>query len=404
MKNDRQYDVIVWGASGFTGRLVAEYLNAQYGTDGSVKWAMGGRNQQKLQTVAEEIGAAGVDIVTGDASDAASLEAIANQTKVICTTVGPYQKYGSGMVAACVEAGTDYVDLSGEPNWMAEMIEKHQSRAAETGARIVHSCGFDSVPFDLGVYFVQALARQEFGAPASEVKGRVKAMKGKFSGGTAASLIATVEAGLKDPSVRRLMRDPYALARDEHAARPRQSDGRRPHYDRDVKSWVAPFIMADINTRNVHRSNMLLSYAYGADFKYSEMMMVPNGVVAHMAAGGLGAFVGALTVAPLRAVLRKIALPDPGEGPNKSERENGFYNVLFVAKSGDGRTVAAQISGDRDPGYGSTSKMLGEAAVCMAHDISSDDKPGGIWTPASAMGDVLIARLTEKAGLVFEAA
>ncbi|MEO0878470.1 MAG: saccharopine dehydrogenase NADP-binding domain-containing protein [Pseudomonadota bacterium] len=403
MTQNRHYDVIVWGASGFTGRLVAEYLNAQYGIGGDLSWAMAGRNEQKLRDVAQEIGAGGADILTGDADDPASLKRLVEQTEVICTTVGPYQKYGSALVAACVEAGTDYVDLSGEPAWMAEMIDKHQARARETGARIVHSCGFDSIPFDLGVFFVQERAREAFGAPAREVKGRVKAMKGKFSGGTAASLVATVEAGLKDPAVRRVMRDPYALAQDDAADRPRQPAGRRPYYDRDVKSWVAPFIMADINLRNIHRSNMLMSYAYGKDFVYSEMMMTPNGMAARMAAGGMGAFVGALTIGPLRALLKKVALPDPGEGPNKQERENGFYKVLFVAKSDNGEDVRAQITGDRDPGYGSTSKMLGEAAVCLARDVSRDETPGGVWTPAAAMGDALLTRMTEKAGLTFEA-
>ncbi|MEL7485815.1 MAG: saccharopine dehydrogenase NADP-binding domain-containing protein [Pseudomonadota bacterium] len=400
----KDYDVIVWGASGFTGRLVAEYLNGRYGLDGELRWAMGGRSEEKLKAVAAEIGAEGAPIVTADASDLLSLKTMAAKTRVVCTTVGPYQNYGTALVEACVDAGVDYVDLCGEPAWMRRMIDQHHARAKETGARIVHSCGFDSIPFDLGVLYAQKLAKEAFGAPAIEVKGRVKAMKGGFSGGTAASLVATVEAGGTDPFVRRVMRDPYSLAPDDDVSRPRQPDGRTPRYDRDARAWVAPFIMADINTRNVHRSNLLGDYPYGEDFKYSEMMMTPNRVAATMTATGLGFFAGSLTVGPMRSFMKSFVLPKPGEGPSKRERETGFYSVLFIAKSEDGRTVTAKVKGDRDPGYGSTSKMLGEAAVCLAKDIAKDAREGGVLTPAAAMGDALIDRLQKNAGLTFEKA
>ena len=258
--NQREFDVIVWGASGFTGRLVAEYLTKQYGVNGDVRWAMAGRNAGKLGEVAEEIGAGGVPLVTGDAGDAKSLGEMARRTKAIITTVGPYQNYGEPLVAACAAAGTDYVDLSGEPPFMRRMIDAYSDKAAASGARIVHSCGFDSIPFDLGVYYVQQLAKEKFGAHASEVKGRVLAAKGGASGGTVASMLATME-NLGDPFVRNVMRDIYSLAPDDKAVRPRQPDGNRPHYDKDAKKWVAPFIMAAINARNVHRSNMLMDYA-----------------------------------------------------------------------------------------------------------------------------------------------
>ncbi|WDI32358.1 saccharopine dehydrogenase NADP-binding domain-containing protein [Hyphococcus flavus] len=407
MTNDREFDVIVWGASGFTGRLVAEYLNRQYGLNSdapnNVKWAMAGRNAGKLGEVAESIGAGEAPLITAEAGNAKSLGEMARRAKAIVTTVGPYQLYGEPLVAACAAAGTDYVDLSGEPPFMRRMIDTYQDQAAASGARIVHSCGFDSIPFDLGVYYVQKLAREKFGRPASEVKGRVLAVKGGASGGTVASMLATMER-IGDPFVRKVMRDPYSLAPDENAARPRQPGGNKPHYDADAKKWVAPFIMAPINTRNVHRSNMLMDYAYGGRFRYSEMMAAPNGPAAYAMAGGMGGFAGALAKPPSRVLLKKTVLPKPGEGPSKAQREAGFYKVLFIARDESGETVSAVVKGDRDPGYGSTSKLIAEAALCLAFDISHEETPGGVSTPAAAMGDKLITRLQEKAGLTFEPA
>ncbi|MEX0645053.1 MAG: saccharopine dehydrogenase NADP-binding domain-containing protein [Parvularculaceae bacterium] len=394
---DRDFDVILWGATGFTGRLVAEYLSARYPS--GLKWAMGGRSEEKLRAVRDEIGAKETPLIVADASDAASLKKLAARTKVVATTVGPYQLYGSDLVAACAESGTDYVDLCGEPAWMRAMIDAHEARAKATGARIVFSCGFDSIPFDLGVLFIEEIAKREWGAPAPEVKGRVKAMKGGLSGGTAASLLASVDAAKNDEAVRRTLRDPYALAPDDKAKRPRQPSGHNAAYDADAKAWTAPFVMADINTRNVHRSNMLMGYAYGEGFLYTEMMIVSNAAAASMVAGGLAAFLAAAAFSPTRALLKRFALPSPGEGPDAEAREKGFYNILFIAKAADGRTLRARVKGDRDPGYGSTSKMLGESAVFMAKEAKG---PGGFWTPASAMGTPLIERLQKSAGLSFE--
>lgn len=402
MTNDqREFDVIVWGASGFTGRLVAEYLAENYGVGGNVKWAMAGRNAGKLGEVAEAVGAGGVPLITGDADDPKSLGEMARRTKAIITTVGPYQKYGEPLVAACAAAGTDYVDLSGEPPFMRAMIDQYSDEAQESGARIVHSCGFDSIPFDLGVYYVQKLAKEEFGAPAREVKGRVLAMRGGASGGTIASALATIE-NISDPQVRRVMSDIYSLAPDNDAKRPRQPDGNRPRYDRDTKKWVAPFVMAAINARNVHRSNMLMDYAYGEDFRYSEMMAAPNAPAAFAIAGGTGGFAGALLFPPTRTLLKNTVLPKPGDGPAKRQRESGFYKVLFIAKNEKGEIVKAMVKGDRDPGYGSTSKLIAESALCLTFDVSRDETSGGVWTPAAAMGDKLIERLQKNAGLTFE--
>lgn len=399
-EKQRDYDIIIWGASGFTGRLVAEYLTERYGVTGPVRWAMAGRNGEKLSGIAAEIGASGVPIVTGDADDPKSLGEMARSTKAVITTVGPYQKYGEPLVAACVAAGTDYVDLCGEPPFMRAMIDQYADQARESGARIVHSCGFDSIPFDLGVYYVQELARQRFGAPARVVKGRVLAAKGGASGGTVASALATME-NIGDPFVRSVMRDIYSLAPDDAAKRPRQPDGNTPHYDKDTEKWVAPFIMAAINARNVHRSNMLMDYAYGEDFEYSEMMAAPNAPAAFAITGGLGGFAGALAFPPTRALLKNTVLPKPGDGPNKRQRETGYYKILFVAKNESGDAVKALVTGDRDPGYGSTSKMIAEAGLCLALDVSRTETPGGVTTPAAAMADKLIKRLEENAGLSF---
>ncbi|MEL6111261.1 MAG: saccharopine dehydrogenase NADP-binding domain-containing protein [Pseudomonadota bacterium] len=395
------YDVIVWGASGFTGRLVAEYLFQTYGVNRELRWAMGGRSADKLNAVASELGLGAVPVVTADAKDRQSLDLLVRSARVICTTVGPYQKYGSALVAACAEAGTDYVDLSGEPAWMRRMIDQYGAAAAASGARIVHSCGFDSIPFDLGVYYLQREARNRRGAVFAHVKGRVKAAKGKASGGTVASMVTTIEAGGDDPSVRQVMVNPYGLAPDDQATRPRQPNDQKPYFDEDAQSWVAPFVMAVINSKTVHRSNMLMTYPYGEDFLYSEMMMAKSKGAASKIALATGLFAGALSVGPLRALLKKFILPSPGDGPTKAEREAGFYVLHFIGTDPNGEKMTAKVKGDRDPGYGSTSKMLGEAAICLALHTPKEGVKGGITTPAAAMGDALIDRLEERAGLSF---
>ncbi|WP_262695159.1 saccharopine dehydrogenase family protein [Kordiimonas aquimaris] len=389
MSDSREFDIIVYGATGFTGRLVAEYLALQYGVGKSVKWAMAGRSAEKLSAVRNEIGAPDdTSFVVADASDPASIRAMANRTKVVLTTVGPYQLYGSDLVAACVEAGTDYVDLCGEPPWMRQMIDKYEAAAKNSGARIVFSCGFDSIPFDLGVQYLQDAAKGKFGHVMPRVRGRVRKMKGTFSGGTAASLQATMAAAAKDPSILQLLRDPFSLAPGYEG--PEQPRGTKPLFDDVIDSWVAPFIMAPINTRNIHRSNLLSGNEYGKDFIYDEMLVTGPGDKGEAAA---------------RAVAESSAMtsddgPKPGEGPSKEERETGFYDVLFVATNEQGERIEAVVTGDKDPGYGSTSKMIAESAICLVQD----DIPmtGGIWTPASIMGRPLTKRLISNAGLTFE--
>ncbi|MEO0399600.1 MAG: saccharopine dehydrogenase NADP-binding domain-containing protein [Pseudomonadota bacterium] len=386
---NKDIDVVVYGASGYTGRLVAAYLDKTYGADGAFRWAMAGRNKDKLAAVRDEIGAPSTTpLIIADGDDDASLKAMAAQAKVILTTVGPYQLYGSGLVEICAETGTDYVDLCGEPGWMRQMIDAHGEKAAASGGRIVFSCGFDSIPFDLGVNYLQQKAIAETGAPCTEIRGLVRQMKGTFSGGTAASFKATMAAAFKDPALVEVLKSPFGLTPGFEG--PRQPSGSKPFYDEGLGLWIAPFLMAAINTKNVHRSNALLSHPYGEDFVYSEMLITGP---------GNGGEKMAKAVASDQSLLGDDA-PKPGEGPTKEERENGLYDVLFIGKTKDGGELRASVAGDMDPGYGSTSKMIAEAATCLVRDRT--DTAGGIWTPAAAMGDALIERLTTHAGLTFK--
>ncbi len=402
--SEKKFDLIIYGATGFTGRLVAEHLLANYGAGGDVAWAMAGRDLAKLKAVRDEIGAPeSLPLVEANASDPAALEAMARRARVIISTVGPYQLYGEALLAACAMVGTDYVDLCGEPAWMAAMIPRYEAQARASGARIVFSCGFDSIPFDCGVFFLQQQAMERFGAPCPCVRGRVRTMKGGFSGGTLASMLATLEAGRRDPSIVKTMTNPYALVASPPPVRQRRGD--EIVHESDIPSWSAPFIMAAINTKNVHRTNALTRYRYGRDFTYDEMQMTGDGPAgerrAKAALNQMRLQMSLLAFGPTRALLRRFALPKPGQGPSKHDRETGSYEVLYVGDFPDGRSLRAVVSGDKDPGYGSTSKMISEAALCLAREVSREQTPGGVWTSAAAMGATLIARLQAKAGLRF---
>ncbi len=388
MSTNKQFGIVVYGATGYTGRLVCEYLNNQYGVNGDIKWAMAGRSQEKLIQVRDEMGIPPeVPLVIADAENPASVEAMVKNTQVILTTVGPYQKYGSDLVRLCSETGTDYVDLCGEPSWMHEMIGAYAETAKASGARIVFSCGFDSVPFDLGVYFLQHAAMDKFSRPLSRIKGRVRAMKGTFSGGTLESFRLTMKAAAKNPKLIKVLTNPFSLT--DSFTGPEQPSGMKPIFDEDLNSWSAPFVMATINTKNIHRSNFLLAHQYGDDFVYDEMMLTGPGdkgeETAKMVANDKS-----MANDPMQ----------PGEGPSKESRETGFYDVLFAGSNSKGDTLMASVKGDKDPGYGSTCKMISESAICLLKNL--DAASGGIWTPASAMGTLLIDRLQENAGLTFQ--
>ncbi|MCK0129472.1 saccharopine dehydrogenase NADP-binding domain-containing protein [Erythrobacter sp. F6033] len=385
-----EFDIIIYGSTGYTGRLVAEYLDQHYGNrDDGPKWAMAGRSQEKLEAVRDEIGApADTPLVVADADDMASLEAMCHRTKVVLTTVGPYQLYGDNLVAACVTTGTDYADLSGEPAWMAEKIAEHEENAKKSGARICFSSGFDSIPFDLGVLMTQKEAQKRWGMPAPKIRGRVRAMAGTFSGGTAASLGATMKAMAKNPSLINVMRSPFALTPGFEG--PSQPSGMIPAYEKDLDKWAAPFVMAPINTKNVHRTNFLLGHPYGEDFQYDEMMLTsPGDAGKKMAEAATEMMKNPFGAKP----------PKPGEGPSKEERENGFYDVLFVADMPDGESLHYSVKGKYDPGYGSTSRMLSETGIAL----TESDAPGGIGTPGSFLGEALVKRLEEHADLKFTA-
>jgi short subunit dehydrogenase-like uncharacterized protein len=390
MKPSSKFDIIVYGATGFTGQLVAEYLAARYSGKSGLKWAMAGRNLDKLASVRDAIGApADTALIQADASDPASLKAMIDQAGSVLSTVGPYQLYGSDLVAACAVSGTDYLDLCGEPVWMRQMIDAHEATAKSSGARIVFSCGFDSLPFELGVFFCQEAAKKTLGAPVSRVKGRVREMKGTFSGGTAASIKATFAAAAKDLSLVALLKNPFVLTPGFEG--PKQPPGNKPLFDQDLDAWTAPFVMSTINTRSVHRSNMLMGFPYGKDFVYDEMVLTGPGEKGEA---------NAKLVVAANATMGGAGGPKPGEGPSKEEREAGRYDLLFVGLAPEGRQVRIAVRGDRDPGYGSTSKMIAECAICLLRD--TPEIPAGIWTPGAAMGNKLIRRLVDNAGLAFE--
>lgn len=388
MNPSANYDVVIYGATGFTGRLVAEYMNATYGIGKDVSWAMAGRSLDKLKAVRDELGIPkSVDLIVADASDPASLDAMVGSARCVLTTVGPYQLYGTPLVEACATNGTDYVDLSGEVAWMHDMIAAYEEAAKKSGARIVFSCGFDSIPFDLGVLFLQNEAMREFGTPAVRVKGRMRKMKGTFSGGTAASGRETMARAMRDPTVMAVLRNPFSLTGGFEG--PDQPHGMAVQEDDDFGSWVAPFIMAPINTRNIHRSNAIMGHPYGKDFVYDEMMLTGPGEAGKVAAD---------------MVARSNTMggddgPKPGEGPSKDEREAGHYDFALLGITKNGEKIRATVTGDKDPGYGSTSKIICEAAICLVKDCT--DLGGGIYTPAAAMGLTLVGRLESHAGLTF---
>ncbi len=387
-KTDKQYDIVVYGASGFTGRLVAEYLQHAYGNGEQLFWAMAGRSQEKLESVRDEMNLpADTPLVVADVNNQESIDSMVSNTKAVLTTVGPYQLYGSQLVASCAKLGTDYVDLCGEPVWMRQMIDANEQNAQQSGARIVFSCGYDSIPTDLGIYLLQKIAKQQTSKVCNKVQGRVRALKGTFSGGTAASLKATLTAAKQDPEYYALAINHYSLVPDFNGVK--QPNGDEIHFDESLQSWVAPFIMAGINTRNVHRTNYLLGFEYGEDFVYDEMMLTGPGEVGEQTAKYVKENPG----------IGGKDDPKPGEGPSKEERDTGFFDMLYLGQTEDGDQFKVSVKGDRDPGYGSTSKMISESAICLVKD--AHDTPGGIWTSASAMGDLLIDRLQTHAGLTF---
>lgn len=402
------YDIVVFGATSFVGQILTRYLADTYGVGNQVRWAIAGRSPSKLASVRDSLGgsASQLPIIAADAGDAASLAAMCRQSRVIISTVGPYALYGEPLVKACVEHGTDYCDLTGEVQWIRRMIEKYEVQARESGARIVHCCGFDSIPSDMGVWFLQQEAEKRFGQPCEEVRMRVKVAKGGLSGGTVASMMNVAREAAADPALRKELANPFSICPPEHRSSKRQPSLKSAVYDEDFGVWLAPFVMAAINTRIVHRSNALMGARYGKEFTYDEAMMTGKGLKARATAygitGALGGFLVAAAIRPSRWLLERYVVPKPGEGPSPEAQRSGFYDLRFIGKTASGEEIRTKVTGDRDPGYGSTAKMLGEAGNCLAFDIAKSDKEGGFWTPASIFDGQLLARLTAKAGLTFE--
>lgn len=401
------YHLIVFGATSFVGQLLTRYLFERHGVDGDLRWAIAGRTEAKLNEVRATLGDKGstLPILLANADDESSLLILCKQTRVVVSTVGPYSLYGSPLVKVCAESGTDYCDLTGEAPWIGKMLEAHEETAKRTGARIVHCSGFDSIPSDLGTYFLQQKSKEQFGQYCTRVKMRVKAMRGGLSGGTVASIIHIINEASKHPATRKMLMDPYSLCPPTLNKLPWQPTINFATFDSDAKAWTFPFIMAAINTKIVQRSHALTGYAYGTDFIYDEAMMTGAGLKGRAAAtsaalGIAGAF-SVLVFPPTRAIMARFVVPKPGEGPTPEQQAKGFYDIRFIGQTKTGETLTAKVTGDRDPGYGSTSKILGEAAVCLALDISKADKKGGFWTPSTLMGDKLIARLSKYAGLGF---
>jgi len=383
---DRQFDIVLYGASGFTGKLVAAYLNEAHP---DVTWAIAGRNRQKLDALRRELNRSELPIVIADSADPASLAAMAASTKTLISTVGPYAKFGTPVLEACAQEGTHYCDLTGEAQWMAEVYERIEPIAKASGARLVHCCGFDSIPSDLSVFFLQKQFKERFGTYATHVTGRMGRAAGGVSGGTVASLMYVAEQASKDPVIKERIMDPYALY---PAGLQKGLDGPDQAgiaWDDNFESWTGPFVMAAINTKVVRRSHALAGLPYGADFRYDESQLCASRAKALLSAGGLGAVMAGTFFSPTRALLKKV-LPDPGEGPSEETRNNGFFEFWAHGTDGD-NNLKVKVAGKRDPGYGATSRMLAQAGLCLAQDELSVG--GGIWTTASAMGDALLTRL-----------
>ena len=387
MNVENKFDFIIFGASGFTGKLVVEYALEKYADDKSVSWAIAGRNKTKLHQLKDEMNIPDdVGIFIVESYDQNSIEEMLAQTKCVLTTVGPYQLYGEKLIRSCIASGTDYVDLCGEPGFMHKIISDCSAEAKQNGSRVIFSCGFDSIPFDLGVFLVQEEVMSKIGKYAPSVRGRVRAMNGEFSGGTAASMKATMSSLKTNPELINVLINPHGLCEGINGAQ--QEDDTKPKYDEELDVWVAPFFMAPINTKNIHRSNKLMNHIYGKDFLYNEMWITGPGEQGKAAAEMLAG----------NNPIAGDDVPAPGEGPSREKRENGNYDILFCADV-DGKVFKASVSGDMDPGYGSTSKMITESAICLVKDAK--ELEGGIYTPAAALGNKLISRLEANAGLTF---
>ena len=403
-----QYDLIVFGATSFVGKLVCQYLLDCIGIQEDVRWAAAGRSRAKLDKLAIDLGsrATNLPLLTADATDESSLRALCERAQVIVSTVGPYALYGEPLIKVCVKTGTDYCDLTGEVQWIRRMVQQYEALARQSGARIINCCGFDSIPSDLGIYYLQQEARKRFGQTCSRVKMRVKAIRGGISGGTVASAINLLKEAIENPSLRQDLTNSSLLCPVSNSTPLQPPPLIEVQYDRDFQEWISPFVMAQVNTPIVLRSNALLDNAFGQDFHYDEAILTGSGIagwtVAQGLKAGLTSFGLATAIPPIRWLLEHQVVPAPGQGPSEEARERGFYDLRFWGQTAQGQTIRAKVTGDRDPGYGSTAKILGQVGVCLSKDFEKSAKQGGFWTPSTMFGDVLIERLVNYSGLTFD--
>ena len=397
----KKFDIIIWGATSFTGKLVAEYIFKKYGSS-KIKWAIAGRNLKKLEKIRYQVADENIPIFIADSFDEESLSKFVKKTKVVCSTVGPYSLYGTKLVKLCVENNTNYCDITGEAHWIRSLIDHFHEEAKSKKIKIINSCGFDSIPSDMGVYFIQNEIKKINNNYAKSIKMRVAGIRGGISGGTYSSINNLLKEAYRDNSIFKVLNNPYGLNPKDKMEGLDKKDLRKIIFDKESNSWIYPFIMAGINTKIVRRSNALSNFIYGKDFRYEEAMIAGKGIS--------GFWKAILAVFPLAMIglnpnsfLKKIVdsfMPKPGEGPGIEKRKNGFYNLRFYITLNNNRIAFAKVIGDSDPGYGSTSKMLSESALCLAFDNLSDNY--GVITPSSGMGDKLLNRLKDNAGLSFE--
>lgn len=406
----RKYDLILWGATSFVGQITAQYLADKYGINNNLKWAIAGRNRDKLNNLINNLALNDIDILVGDSNDYDFLMTMTESTAVILSTVGPYLKYGEKLIQACVHTGTDYCDLTGEAPFVRKMRDLYHEKAKESGSRIINCCGVDSIPSDLGVYYLNNQAQKKYGGGEYINKATccITAFKGGFSGGTLASLLNMIDSTRNDKGISETQNNPYALCNygytDEHqpdVKQPSLNKIRKYQSSSQNKNWLAPFVMASINTKIVHATNSLLNYPYSKDFIYSEYLAVSSYLRAFLIKSSLGALLLSLNIKPTRWLLEKYFLPKPGEGPSKQQQDEGFFVYYIDGETINNKKITVKITGDKDPGYGCTAKMFAEAGVCMAFDRSKSDVPGGFWTPAAAMGNYLIDRLMKNSGMTF---
>jgi short subunit dehydrogenase-like uncharacterized protein len=403
---ERELDVVLFGATSFVGRLCAKYLAGAAPPQARI--ALAGRSRERLAALQGTLGGAAADwpLLIADTNDTGSLKELAARTRVLASTVGPYRRYGMPVLEACARAGTHYADLTGEVLFMREAIDRFDAVAADSGARIVHSCGFDSIPSDLGVLMLHQAVTADDAGQLQDTALVVRAMKGGPSGGTIASLKDTIDAARSDRKLAKLLADPYALSPDRQAEPSLGPEGdlRGIQHDAELKRWIGPFIMGSINTRAVRRSNALQGYAYGRQFRYREVMGFGSGplgaVQASAIAGGVGALAAGLSVGPVRAVLDRV-LPSPGDGPSESQRDHGFFRIEIHARTSSGARYLCRVAAQGDPGYKATAVMFGESSLCLALDGPALPPRAGVLTPATAMGEVLVKRL-QQAGQTFE--